>query len=88
MGTLLRSKETYCEVVSIFELKKSVKCDIYNMKNNFRYKMVAESAESEPVFSRLPLIDNYKFSRDCVFVFGFRIGKKLEILQFPVQSVI
>ena len=39
---------------------------------DFKCKIMAESAESEHVYSLLPLIKNFQVSRDCVIAFGFR----------------
>ena len=41
--------------------------------------MMAELAESEPVYSLLPWIKNYLFSRDCVIAFVFRKGKTVNL---------
>ena len=41
--------------------------------------MMAELAESEPVYSLLPHIKKIQFSSNCVIKFGFRKGKKMEI---------
>ena len=37
--------------------------------------MTKELAENAHVYSCLPLIKNYKISKDCVIPFGFRKGK-------------
>ena len=37
--------------------------------------MIAELGGNVPVYSFLPQINNYKFSKACVTSFGFRKGK-------------